>query len=146
MLTRGVRLVVVAAALTLVPTATAKDGFAFDRVTARPGDQIVLTSSWASNPSGVVVYLMPLADSPKWWDTYSGWRPNYGRPPALKSAIRLGRTARWRGHGAQLAFRVPRVRPARYVLGFWCVPCGTHWASALPNFQPSPRGILRVTR
>ena len=132
-------------ALTLVPAANAKDGFVFDRPSASAGDRIVLSASWAAHPTGVIVYFIPLAHSPKWWRTYSGWTPNYGKPPALKSAIRLGRTTRWQEHGARLAFHVPRVTPGRYVLGFWCVPCDTHWASVLPNFQVSPRGILRVT-
>jgi hypothetical protein len=47
-------------------------------------------------------------------------------------------------YGVTLTFRVPKVAPGRYVLGYWCVPCGTHWTSALPNYQPTPRGILRV--
>jgi hypothetical protein len=34
----------------------------------------------------------------------------------------------------------------RYVLGFWCVPCNTHWTSALPNYQPNPFGIPRIQR
>jgi hypothetical protein len=131
--------------LTLAPSAGAKDGLLFDRATARVGATIVLSTSWTSHPTGVVVYFIPLAQSPKWWHTYSGWTPNYGKPPALEVAIRLGRTTRWREQGARLAFRVPRVAPDRYVLGFWCLPCNTHWTSALPNFQISPRGILRVT-
>jgi hypothetical protein len=134
------------AALVSAPSAGAKDGLLFDRPTASAGDTIVLSASWASHPTGVRVYLIPLAQSPRWWRTHSGWTPNYGDPPALKSAVYVGRTTSWREHGARLEFRVPRVVPGRYVLGSWCVPCDTHWTSALPNFQLSPHGILHVVR
>ena len=131
-------------ALCFAPLADAKDGLLFDRSTARVGGRITLTTPWMTHPGGVIVYLMPLADSPKWWPTYQALAPAAGRPPALKSAVRLGRVERWRSTGGRLQFVVPRVASGRYVLGFWCQPCGTHWTSALPNFQPSRYGILRV--
>lgn len=128
----------------IAPSAAAKDGLLFGRSSARVGDTLVLTSPWVSHPDGVVVYFMPLAASPKWWPTYQAYGPAYGAPPKLPSAHRLGRLQRWGTHGGRLRFRVPAVPAGRYVLGFWCVPCGTHWTSALPNFQPNPYGILRV--
>jgi hypothetical protein len=131
-------------ALVLAPLADAKDGLLFDRATARVGERITLTTPWMNHRAGVIVYFMPLAASLAWWPTYQAYAPARGRPPALKSAVRLGQVERWRSTGGRLEFRVPRVTPGRYVLGFWCQPCSTHWTSALPNFQPNPRGILRV--
>jgi len=131
-------------ALVFAPLADAKDGLLFDRGTARVGERITLITPWMNHRAGVIVYFMPLAASPTWWPTYQAYAPARGRPPALKSAVRLGQVERWRTTGGRLEFRVPRVTAGRYVLGFWCQPCGTHWTSALPNFQPSPRGILRV--
>jgi hypothetical protein len=131
-------------ALFFAPLADAKDGLLFDRGTARVGERMTLTTSWMNHPAGVIVYFMPLAVSPKWWPTYQAYAPARGRPPALKSAVRVGHVERWRSTGGRLEFLVPRVTPGRYVLGFWCQPCDTHWTSALPNFQPDPRGILMV--
>jgi hypothetical protein len=131
-------------ALFFAPLADAKDGLLFDRGTARVGERMTLTTSWMNHPAGVIVYFMPLAVSPKWWPTYQAYAPARGRPPALKSAVRVGHVERWRSTGGRLEFLVPRVTPGRYVLGFWCQPCDTHWTSALPNFQPNPRGILTV--
>jgi hypothetical protein len=131
-------------ALFFAPLADAKDGLLFDRGTARVGERMTLTTSWMNHPAGVIVYFMPLAVSPKWWPTYQAYAPARGRPPALKSAVRVGHVERWRTTGGRLEFLVPRVKPGRYVLGFWCQPCDTHWTSALPNFQPDPRGILTV--
>ena len=131
-------------ALVFAPLAEAKDGLLFDRDAAHAGDRITLSGQWMSHRDGLIVYLIPLAVSPKWWPTYQAYAPAPGRPPTLKSAIRLGPVVRWGAAGGRLQFRVPRVSPGRYVLGFWCRPCGTHWTSALPNFQPNPRGILRV--
>jgi hypothetical protein len=131
-------------ALVLAPVAAAKDGLLFDRHTARVGDQLSLTSPWVAHRAGVVVYFMPLAASPKWWHTYQAYAPARGKPPALAAAIKLGQIRRWGSHGGELRFHVPQVPPGRYVLGFWCIPCDTHWTSALPNFQPTPYGILRV--
>ena len=139
-------LVVVALALVACPAATAKDGLLFDRASARVGDRVVLSTSWATRRSGVVVYFMPLAMSPKFWRTYQALAPNYGPPPHLRAAIRVGELHAWGANGVRLSFRVPNVAPGRYVLGFWCRPCGTHWTTALPNYQPNPRGILRVRR
>jgi hypothetical protein len=134
----------IALALALVPPAVAKGGLLFPRSSARIGDTLVLTSRWVSHRDGVVVYFMPLADSPKWWPTYQALAPAYGTPPRVRSAHRLGRLEHWSSPGVRLEFRVPAVPAGRYVLGFWCIPCGTHWTSALPNYQPSPYGILRV--
>ena len=103
-----------------------------------------LTSRWVNHPGGVTAYFLPLADSPRWWSTYQALAPAYGPPPKLESAVRIGVIERWHGTGGRLTFRVPDVPAARYVLGFWCRPCGTHWTSALPNYQPEPFGILRV--
>jgi hypothetical protein len=131
-------------AFVFAPLADAKNGLLFARGTARVGEGMTLTTPWMNHPAGVIVYFMPLAASPKWWPTYQALAPARGRPPALKSAVRLGRVERWRSTGGRLEFLVPRVTPGRYVLGFWCQPCDTHWTSALPNFQPSPRGVLTV--
>ena len=90
------------------------------------------------------MYFLPLTDSLGWWPTYQALTPAYGPPPHLRAAIRLGRIQPWGDHGGRLRFRVPHVAPGRYVLAFWCVPCGTHWTSALPNYQVDPYGILRV--
>jgi hypothetical protein len=133
-------------ALAFVPAATAKDGFVFPRTSAHVGDRIALSTPWASHRSGVVVYFMPLAVSPKFWPTYQALAPAYGTPPRVRGAIRVGELQPWGANGVRLVFRVPQVEPGRYVLGFWCRPCGSHWTSALPNYQPSPRGILRVRR
>jgi hypothetical protein len=131
-------------ALLFAPHADAKDGLLFSRHTAHVGDQVTLSAHWMSHRDGVIVYLMPLTASPKWWPTYQAYAPAYGKPPNLRAATRLGHVQRWGSGGGRLQFRVPRVTPGRYVLGFWCVPCGTHWTSALPNFQPNPYGILRI--
>ncbi len=125
-------------ALVFAPLAGAKGGLLFDRHNARVGDRLTLASPWVGHHDGVVVYFMPLAASPKWWHTYQAYAPAYGKPPALAAAIRLGRIERWGAGGGRLRFRVPRV--------VWCIPCDTHWTSALPNFQPDPYGILRVLR
>jgi hypothetical protein len=131
-------------ALATAPCAEAKGSLSFDRHSAHIGDTLTLKSSWVDRPSGIIVYFLPLADSPRWWPTYQALTPAYGPPPHLRAAIRLGRIQHWGDHGGRLRFRVPHVAPGRYVLAFWCVPCGTHWTSALPNYQVDPYGILRV--
>jgi hypothetical protein len=138
--------IVAGLALVFAPLAAAKDGLLFNRHAARVGDRLTLSSPWIGHRDGVVVYFMSLAASPKWWHTYQANGPAYGKPPKLAAAIKLGQIERWGAGGGKLAFRVPQVAPGRYVLGFWCIPCGTHWTSALPNFQPNPYGILRVAR
>jgi hypothetical protein len=134
------------AVLALVPAALAKDGLLFDRHDARVGDSLTLTTSWMTHPGGVRVYLVPLGASPRWWRTYQADAPAVGPPPRLASARYLGVIVRWHGTGGRLQFRVPAVAAGRYVLGFWCRPCNTHWTSALPNFQPNAYGILRIRR
>jgi len=131
-------------ALGTEPCAVAKGGLSFDRHSAHVGDTLTLGSSWVDRPTGIIVYFLPLTDSPRWWPTYQALTPAYGPPPHLRAAIRLGRIQPWGDHGGRLRFRVPHVAPGRYVLAFWCVPCGTHWTSALPNYQVDPYGILRV--
>jgi hypothetical protein len=135
-----------AAALALPPAVAAKDGLVFPRASAHVGDRIVLSTPWASHRRGVIVYFMPLALSPKFWPTYQAVAPAWGPAPRLRGAIRLGMLRPWGANGTRLVFHVPKVAPGRYVLGFWCLPCGAHWTSALPNYQPTPRGILRVLR
>jgi len=141
--TRLVALVALVA-LATAQGAAAKDGLSFSRHSAHVGDQLTLSSSWMTHTTGVVVYLLPLAQSPRWWPTYQALTPAYGPPPHLAAAIRLGRIQPYGDHGGRLVFRVPRVATGRYVLAFWCVPCNTHWTSALPNYQVDPFGILRV--
>jgi hypothetical protein len=133
-------------ALAFAPLAAAKDGLVFPRHSAHVGDRLTLSTTRMGHPVGLVVYLMPLAASPKWWPTYQAYAPARGKPPTLRAAIRLGQVSRWGSTGGRLQFRVPQVSPGRYVLGYWCVPCSTHWTSALPNYQPNPFGILRVSR
>jgi hypothetical protein len=132
-------------ALAAPAAAAAKDGLLFDRASARVGETVVASSPWNAHPHGLVLYLVPLAASPRFWPTYQALSPASGPPPAVPGAVRLGRAGAG-GHAARLAFRVPRVAPGRYVLGIWCIPCDAHWTTALPNFQPAPRGILRVRR
>jgi hypothetical protein len=136
----------VAVLLAVVPTALAKDVLVFDRSTARIGTPMTLTSPWVNHPGGVVVYFMPLKAAARWWKTYQAYAPAPGAPPKLKAATLLGVIKRWHATGGRLSFRVPAVAPGRYVLGFWCRPCNTHWTSALPNYQPLASGILRVHR
>jgi hypothetical protein len=131
-------------ALVFVPLANAKDGLLFPRHTAHAGESITLSAAWMDDRDGTIIYLMPLAASPKWWPTYQAYAPAKGKPPTLRAAIRLGRVSRWGSTGGRLQFRLPQLAPGRYVLGYWCVPCSTHWTSALPNYQPNPFGILRV--
>jgi hypothetical protein len=136
----------VVTALVLAPPAAAKGGLVFPRTSARVGEKLVLSSPWMDHRDGTAVYLLPLALSPKWWPTYQALAPAYGPPPRLARALRLPGLQHWGGSGVRLRFRVPAVAPGRYVLAFWCVPCGTRWTSALPNYQPTPYGILRVWR
>ena len=143
-MTRTAVVVAALVALAFVPSALAKDGLLFDRHEARVGEPLTLTTSWLNHPGGVTVYLVPLGASPRWWNTYQADAPAVGPPPRLRSARLLGVIQRWHGTGGRLQFRVPGVPGGRYVLGFWCRPCNTHWTSALPNYQPSPYGILRI--
>jgi hypothetical protein len=146
-MTRTAAAAAAVALLAFVPTALAKDGLLFDRPAARVGQSLTLTSPRVDHPGAVVAYLMPLRVAPRWWRTYQAYGPAVGPPPKLSAALRLGTIERWHATGGRLAFRVPDVPPGRYVLGFWCRPCNTHWTSALPNFQPLPSGIvLRVRR
>ena len=133
-------------ALATAQSAVAKGGLSFSSHTAHVGQQLTLTTSWIDHPSGTIVYFLPLAQSPRWWPTYQALAPAYGPPPKLPSAIRLGAIQPYGTHGGRLVFRVPRVAPGRYVLAFWCKPCGTHWTSALPNYQVDPYGVLRVLK
>jgi hypothetical protein len=133
-------------ALATAQSAVAKGGLSFNRTSAHVGDLLTLTTTWIDRPSGTVVYLLPLAQAPRWWPTYQALAPAYGPPPHLAAAISLGRIQPYGTHGGRLVFRVPRVAPGRYVLAFWCVPCGTHWTSALPNYQVDPFGVLRVLK
>jgi hypothetical protein len=137
-------LVVTVLALLVVPSASAKGEPLFPVASAHVGDSIVLSTAFASPRTHVRVYLMPLAASPRFWPTYQAFGPAYGPPPKVRAARFVGELRPIGVYGVTLTFRVPKVAPGRYVLGYWCVPCGTHWTSALPNYQPTPRGILRV--
>ena len=125
--------------------ALAKDWLSFDRAWARPGDTVRAQTTYAQHGNKLVVYVLPLASSPRFWSIgyINDYAPDAGPPPHVRGAIRVG-TTRAYGQAAWLAFRMPRVRPGEYVLGVWCKPCNTHWTSALPNYQPDPRGLLRV--
>jgi hypothetical protein len=139
--------IALAAALVVVPAAAAKDGLQFTRATAHVGDPLVVATGYATHRSGVVVFFMPLRVAPRWWKApyNGGWEtPNNGPPPHVRGVIRLGAARPYGAHGLRLMTRVPRVTPGRYVLGIWCKPCNEHFTTALPNFQPSPTGILRV--
>jgi hypothetical protein len=142
------RLVAFMAVLALVtaPGAAAKDSLSFSRHSARVGDRLTLTTSWMTHRTGIVVSLLPLSQSPRWWLTHNADAPAYGPPPHLASAVLLGHIEPYGTHGGRLVFRVPRVAPGRYVLAFWCKPCNARWTSALPNYQVDPYGILRVTK
>jgi hypothetical protein len=134
-------------ALVTATAATAKDGVSFDRARAHVGDRIVLASSWNAHPRGLVAYFMPLSVAAKWWHIpYTGsWETlNNGPPPKVRGVVRLG-PLHANGRAVKLLFGVPHVRPGRYVLGIWCKPCNEHWTTALPNWQPNPLGILRVS-
>jgi hypothetical protein len=137
-------LLVLAVAAIVVPSAAGKGEPVFPLESARTGDWVVLSTPFASPRTHVRVYFMPLAVSPRFWRTYQAFAPAYGPPPKVRAARFLGELQPAGDYGVTLAFRVPKVAPGRYVLGYWCVPCDTHWTSALPNYQPSPRGILRV--
>jgi hypothetical protein len=132
-------------ALVAAAGAVAKDGVGFPRAQAHVGDRLVLASSWNAHPNGLVAYFMPLSVSARWWHIgYTGTpTPNNGPPPRVRGVVRLG-ALQAHGRAVRLAFRVPNVPPGRYVLGIWCKPCNEHWTTALPNWQPSPAGILRV--
>jgi hypothetical protein len=126
--------------------ATAKDGVSFDRTRAHVGDRLVLASSYNAHPHGLIAYFLPLSVSAKWWRIpyTGGWEtPSNGPPPKVRGVIRLG-PLHSNGRAVKLVFRVPQVKPARYVLGIWCKPCNEHWTTALPDWQPNPLGILRV--
>ena len=140
-------LVLVVAMLVFAPTAAAKDGLLFTRASAHVGDALVVSTAYATHRRGVFVYFMPLSVAPRWWHVpYSGgWQtPNNGPPPRVRGVVALGAAQPYGAHGLRLVTRVPRVPAGRYVLGVWCKPCNEHFTTALPNFQPSRRGILRV--
>jgi hypothetical protein len=140
------RALVAAAALVLLTPASvcAKDWLQFDRLHAHVGQRVAVESGWNAHPDGLVVYLVPLARSASFWRIpyTGGYAPNAGAPPRVRGAVKLGRAAA-HGRAARLVFRVPRA--GRFVVGVWCVPCNTHWTSALPNYQPTPYGVLRVS-
>jgi hypothetical protein len=141
-------LVALVVALVAVPAASAKDGLQFTRTRAHVGDPLVVSTGYATHRSGIVVYFMPLAVAARWWRiSYNGdsETPHNGPPPRhVAGVIRLGVARPYGAHGLRLVTRVPRVAPGRYVLGIWCRPCNEHFTTALPNFQPSRTGILRV--
>jgi hypothetical protein len=131
-------------ALVVVPTAVAKDWVQFDRLHAHTGDRVAIGSSWNSHPNGLVAYLVPMVKSPRFWHIpYQGsYSPNTGPPPRIAGVVKLGRVPA-QGRAVRLVFSVPAVPAGVYVLGIWCVPCNSHWTTALPNYQPSPYGMLR---
>jgi hypothetical protein len=125
--------------------ALAKDWLSFNRASARPGDTVRAETSYSLHGNQLVVYLLPLAASPRFWSIgyTNDYDPDTGPPPHVRGAIHVGVTHA-HGRAASLTFRLPRVRPGTYVLGVWCKPCNTHWTSGLPNYQPDPHGLLRV--
>ncbi|HEX4680432.1 MAG TPA: hypothetical protein VH210_14630 [Gaiellaceae bacterium] len=82
--------VVAGLALVFAPLAAAKDGLLFNLHTAHVGERLTLSTAWMGHRDGVIVYLMPLAASAKWWATHQATEPAHGKPPRLAAAIRLG--------------------------------------------------------
>jgi hypothetical protein len=117
------RLLVLTLALGLAVAAEAAAAVApvFTRTSARWGERVgvfqpVRIGRPLHGPTGIVVYLVPLALAPI--------HSSDGPPPRVLTDHRLGELV-GDAHGFwQLWFRVPKVRPGVYTTLVWCRPCG----------------------
>jgi hypothetical protein len=108
------------------------------------GDLPVATSSpWTAHAVvRVTLYLLPLQRASAWWSIYNGYGYSWGKPPKVRGAVKLGSLIVARGSSPRLAIHVPEVAEGRYVLGY--LAAGARWASARPDLQVDPFGLLEV--
>jgi hypothetical protein len=137
--------VVMAAAAPAV--ARADLGLWFTEPRAHWGERLHVHSPGRYAPfSGVRVYFVPmaLARSPRIQ------RPT--GPPHNRRIIPLGPVHLDHPAVLRVTFRVPRVPPGDYTIGFWCKPCapprGAFFTTARPDqhWTPLQRCIVRISR
>jgi hypothetical protein len=121
--------------------------------TARAGDVVRVTAHGYLGPKpwpAMPVVMVGASKAPR---PYRCRRSALCRPRVDPSALRrapyvwVGRIRRWRAIGpdtarGELAFRVPRVEPARYVFGLYCATCAAGRGSLIVD----PRIVLVVRR
>jgi hypothetical protein len=126
-----------AAALVLPVSAQAALSFAFDRAQARAGQRVhAYQADVDGNPAPA-------------WDTLDGVVLYLASVDNLSHRARLGPlttddTGVW-----SITFRVPKVRPGRYMISFFCGPCGgTYFGSTSPRsaWTGKPGRVLKVRR
>jgi hypothetical protein len=112
--------------------------------TARPGDVVRVTAHGYLGPKPWPAMPVVMVGASKAPTPYRCRRSALCRPRVDPSALQrapyvwVGRIRRWRTTGqdsarGELAFRVPRVKPARYLFGLYCAAC-----------VPGPSGSLIV--
>ena len=113
-------------ALSLAATETARADLGLTITTLRVHSGGMLRGY--GNASGMPVYLVPESRAPRPFRCHGGGdycTPRSRRPPRgpyrLLGYLRRTKTLWLR---QRFAFRVPRVRPGRYQVVFWCKPCG----------------------
>jgi hypothetical protein len=96
--------------------------------------------------SGVRVYLVPTALA------RSARIQKPTGPPHDRRITPLGPVHLDHSAVLRIAFRIPRVRPGDYTIGFWCKPCapprGSFFTTARPGqrWTPAQHKIVRISR
>ena len=134
-----IRAVVAAAAVALVLplSAQAALSFAFDHAQARAGQRV---HAYQADPEGNPVPV---------WDTLDGVVLYLASVDNLTHRVRLGPMVVDDAGVWSITFRVPKVRPGRYMISFFCGPCGGTYfgsTSARSPWTGKPGRVLKVRR
>jgi hypothetical protein len=125
------------AALILPVSAQAALSFAFDRAQARIGQRV---HAYQADPDG---------NPAPAWDKLEGVTLYLASVNNLSHRVRVG-TMGVDDQGVwSLTFRVPKVRPGRYMISFLCGPCGNSYFGSTALRSPwtgKPGRVLKVRR
>ena len=130
-------LAAVAAALVVPASAQAALSFAFSRAQAHVGQRVHAYQADADgNPAPA-------------WDRLEGVTLYLARVDNLSRRVRLGEMAIDSQGVWSIDFRVPKVKPGRYMIAFLCGPCGdTYFGSTALGaaWNGKPGRVLKVRR
>ena len=126
-----------AAALVVPVSAQAALTFAFDRAQARIGQPV---HAYQAQVDGTPVPA---------WEQLDGVTLYLASVGNLSHRVRLGQMGIDANGVWSIDFRVPKVRPGLYMIGFFCVPCGGTYFGSTDLHAPwtrKPGRVLKVRR
>ncbi len=126
-----------AAALVVPVSAQAALSFAFDRAEARVGQRV---HAYQADPEG---------NPAPAWDRLEGVTLYLARVGTLSRRVRLGEMGIDANGVWSIDFRVPKVKPALFMIAFSCGPCGNTYFGSTSLGSPwtgRPGPILKVRR